>query len=120
MRGLDFHKKVCLIEKDKIGGAGIFNGALSSKTMWELSQKVGYINETIATDTKIPYEIPWSTVQHTIEQATFERKFQYSCHVNLLQKESTSTNFEYIRGKAKFLTDHELEIDHDGKIFTIW
>ena len=33
MRGLDLGKKVCLIEKDKVGGAAIYNGALSSKTL---------------------------------------------------------------------------------------
>ena len=37
MRALDFGKKVLLIEKDNVGGAGVFNGALASKTMWELS-----------------------------------------------------------------------------------
>ena len=39
MRAVDFGKRVVLIEKDKVGGAGLYNGALSSKTMWELSQK---------------------------------------------------------------------------------
>lgn len=38
MRGLDFGKRVLLIEKNRLGGAGIWNGALSSKTLWELSE----------------------------------------------------------------------------------
>jgi dihydrolipoamide dehydrogenase len=33
MRALDFNKRVLLIEKEKLGGAGIFNGALWSKSM---------------------------------------------------------------------------------------
>ena len=37
MRAVDFKKKVALIEKDKLGGAGIHNGALWSKTLWEIS-----------------------------------------------------------------------------------
>ena len=36
MRAVDFGKKVLLIEKDKLGGAGIYDGALSSKTFWEI------------------------------------------------------------------------------------
>ena len=28
MRAVDFGKKVLIVEKDKIGGAGIYNGAL--------------------------------------------------------------------------------------------
>jgi dihydrolipoamide dehydrogenase len=34
MRAIDYGKSVCLIEKTKVGGAGVYNGALSSKTMW--------------------------------------------------------------------------------------
>ena len=30
MRAVDFDKSVVLIEKDKLGGAGIYNGALTS------------------------------------------------------------------------------------------
>ena len=36
-RALDYKKNVCIIETGEIGGAGIMNGALVSKTMWELS-----------------------------------------------------------------------------------
>ena len=47
MRAVDFDKSVVLIEKDKLGGAGIYNGALTSKTMWELSRKVDTINSSL-------------------------------------------------------------------------
>ena len=33
MRAIDFGKKVILIEKEKLGGAGIYNGALASKVI---------------------------------------------------------------------------------------
>ena len=39
MRAIDFGKKVILIEKIRLGGAGIYDGALASKTMWEFSNK---------------------------------------------------------------------------------
>ncbi len=32
MRALDFRKRVLLVERGKVGGAGVTNGALSSKT----------------------------------------------------------------------------------------
>ncbi|MBA3902019.1 MAG: FAD-dependent oxidoreductase, partial [Bacteroidetes bacterium] len=35
MRAVDFGKTVLLIEKNKLGGAGIYDGALASKAMWE-------------------------------------------------------------------------------------
>lgn len=37
MRAIDFGQKTVLIERGRLGGAGLFNGALSSKTMWELA-----------------------------------------------------------------------------------
>ena len=39
MRAVDFKKRVALIEKDKLGGAGIHNGALWSKTWWEIGRE---------------------------------------------------------------------------------
>lgn len=38
MRAVDLKKKTLLIEKDQLGGAGIANGALSSKTWWEAQE----------------------------------------------------------------------------------
>ena len=46
MRAVDFGKRVLLVERDRIGGAGIFNGALSSKAFWELSQEVAAYQRT--------------------------------------------------------------------------
>ena len=39
MRAMDFKKRTLLIEKNKVGGAGVTDGALSSKTWWELSRE---------------------------------------------------------------------------------
>ena len=39
MRAIDFGKSVALIEKDILGGAGIYKGALWSKTWWELARE---------------------------------------------------------------------------------
>ena len=38
MRSYDFDNHVCIIEGNHVGGAGISDGALSSKTMWELAK----------------------------------------------------------------------------------
>jgi dihydrolipoamide dehydrogenase len=59
MRGIDFNKKVCLIEKDKVGGAGVYNGALSSKTLWELANNIAGINDTIVSNGR-KNPIPWA------------------------------------------------------------
>ena len=45
MRAIDFGKRVLLIEKKRIGGAGVYNGVLTSKTLWEQALKVASIRE---------------------------------------------------------------------------
>ncbi len=115
MRAIDFGKRVCLIEKDKVGGAGIYNGALSSKTLWEISEKVANVNEAIAGKDRDRYSIPWGNVQATMDEAIFERKFQYSCHIKLLQTETMHNLLTYYRGSASFKSPNEICIlQHDG------
>jgi len=119
MRGIDYGKKVCLIEKERVGGAGVYNGALSSKTLWELSNKVASVNQTLNTNDETNYSIPWINVRRSLEEAIFERKFQYSCHIKLLQTETLNKIFHYERGKGKLVSQHEVSIDHEGTLKTI-
>ena len=76
MRALDFGKKVLLIEKDKVGGAGLYNGALSSKTLWELSKDISHVR------TKVPkysssssFELDYQTIRKELAAAVSERKY---------------------------------------------
>ncbi|MCC6701147.1 MAG: NAD(P)/FAD-dependent oxidoreductase [Fluviicola sp.] len=115
MRGIDFGKRVCLIEKERVGGAGVYNGALSSKTLWEISQKVASVNDTIAGKGREPFYLSWNDVIDTVEEAVFERKFQYSCHIKLLQTETITKPLTYERGAARFVSEHEIEITHEGE-----
>ncbi|MDA8714820.1 NAD(P)/FAD-dependent oxidoreductase [Flavobacteriales bacterium] len=120
MRAIDFGKKVILIEKSKVGGAGVYNGALSSKTWWELSQKVRAVNESIVSVGRSKFGISWKEVNKTEQEALFDRKFQYSCHIKLLQEESMNNIFTYQRGYGKILTPNEVEIDKSKGPFKIW
>ena len=97
MRSVDFGKKTLLIEKDKVGGAGLYNGALSSKTMWELSEKLRTVNERIKSVGGKAIDMSWEETQKTLMDATFDRKFQYSCHLKLLQSKALNNIFKYER-----------------------
>ncbi|MGV6862165.1 MAG: dihydrolipoyl dehydrogenase family protein [Putridiphycobacter sp.] len=120
MRAIDFGKSVCLIEKSKVGGAGVYHGALSSKTMWELSQKVKNVNEAIVSLGRRKFEVSWKEVRKTLEEAVFERKFQYSCHIKLL-KNQRGDLFRYVRGRGKLISKNDVEITHlDGSVDTIF
>ena len=110
IRGIDFKKKVCLIERAKIGGAGLYNGALSSKTLWELATKVASVNELIKAKGKEKFYLDWKEVQSVLKEAIFDRKFQYSCHIKLLQEETMHNLLTYERGSASFISEHEILI----------
>ncbi len=110
MRAIDFGKRVCLIERDKVGGAGTHNGALSSKTLWEIAQNVAAVNDTLSRRPTTPFYMDWKDVQQAVEEATFERKFQYSCHIKLLQTETMHSLLTYVRGNASFASDHEVTV----------
>lgn len=110
MRGIDFGKRVCLIEKNRVGGAGVFNGALSSKTLWEISNRVDYINQSLITDGRTPYEIPWIKVRQIVDEAVFERKFQYSCHIKLMETEKINGRLQFKRGLGSLEDNHRVKI----------
>ena len=121
MRAIDFGKKVILIEKNKIGGAGLYNGVLTSKTMWELSQKVRTVNKTIVSSGRSKFDLSWEQVKQTMNEAVFDRKFQYSCHIKLLQSNELNRIFKYERGFASFIDNHTVKIQKsNGKIKEIY
>jgi dihydrolipoamide dehydrogenase len=120
MRAIDFGKKVLLVEKDKVGGYGIYNGALSSKTLWELSEKVAGVNDTIVSMGRKRFEISWEEVMKTMNEAIFDRKFQYSCHIKLLQTEVMNKVFSYDRGVATMINEHEVLIKKEDEEKIIW
>jgi dihydrolipoamide dehydrogenase len=107
MRAIDFGKKVLLIEKKRLGGAGIYNGVLSSKTMWEQSGKIAAIRETIPT-----YEPDFDSILQNVSEALFERKTQMSVHMQLLQKARPELFF-YEKGTGKLIDKHTVEITKD-------
>lgn len=120
MRAIDFGKRVCLIERDKVGGAGVYNGALSSKTLWEIANRVNSINEMIVPMGRKPFELEWSDVSKTLAEAVFERKFQYSCHIKLLQTETMKNLLSYERGSGKLISRNEVSIKYEGETKTVW
>jgi len=113
MRAVDFKKKVVLIERDKIGGAGIYNGALTSKTLWELSTQIANSNKRLkekGVEVTNQDTIKYNEVKKVIAEAVFERKFQLQCHIKLLQTDTYKQYFKYERGTAKILNRHEVSI----------
>ena len=114
MRALDFKKKVLLIEKKHIGGAGVYDGVLTSKTLWEMSQKISSIREMIP-----DYEADFEYINKTVKEAIFERKTQMTVHLQLLQTQAINL-FHYEKGTAQFIDKHTISITKEnGRVKTV-
>ena len=111
MRAMDFRKKTLLIEKDKIGGAGVVNGALSSKTWWEISREVRQFNKNLARYSIQRPEINFAEIQSEVRKAVQERLWLLGDHLELLQTADEYKGLLTVRkGTARLLNQHEVEI----------
>jgi dihydrolipoamide dehydrogenase len=120
MRALDFKKKVLLVEKNRLGGAGVTNGALSSKTWWELSREAAAFRKSL-----LRYNIPipdfsYKEVQDEVRKAISERKQLLEEQLLNLQRATYSNLFEYRTGDAKLLTQHEIQISNGLQKETVY
>jgi dihydrolipoamide dehydrogenase len=123
MRAIDLGKKVLLVERDRIGGTGIYNGALASKTLWEIAQRVSSTNELMRARGREPFRLSWEEIQRTLNEATFERKYLHACHMQLLATRKHADghgSFRHERGHARFTGQHTISIERAGCASEIW
>jgi len=114
MRAIDFGKKVLLIEKKRIGGAGVYNGVLTSKTLWEQALKVASIREVMP-----DFEPKFDDFSKIVDEAVFERKTQMTVHLQLLQKQVNQLFF-YEKGTAFIIDKNTVRVTkEDGTVKTI-
>src|SRR6187549_1690629 len=103
MRAIDFKKKTLLIEKDKVGGAGVTNGALSSKTWWELSREAASFRKNLK---RFNIEIPsinYKEIQGEVVRAVDERKSMLEEQIEMMKESHFSSLLHFKKGKAKLL-----------------
>jgi dihydrolipoamide dehydrogenase len=114
MRALDFKKRVLLIEKNKVGGAGVSNGALSSKTWWELSRETASFRKNLKRFNLQAPSINYNEIQDEVERAVQERKAMLKEHMQELQSKFSNL-LSFKRGSARLTSQHHVEIT-DGHI----
>ncbi len=115
MRAIDLGKRTLLVERDRIGGTGIYNGALTSKTLWEIAQRVSSTNELMRTRGREPFRLSWEEISKTVNEAVFERKYLYACHMQLLANgKDGNTLFNNVRGHASFTGPDTIRIERTG------
>lgn len=113
MRGIDLGLRTLLIERERVGGTGIYNGALTSKTMWEIAQRASSANALMRTRGREPFRLDWSEVTKAVSEAAFERKYLYACHLQLLT--GSGIGFRHERGDAHFLDPETIRIQRAGQ-----
>lgn len=121
MRAFDFHKNVCIIEANEIGGAGIMNGALVSKTMWELSSDFAVASKINRGYRASGLSVDFSKVRKTVIQAAKERQYQILSQIETFSKnKSLKGSITLIKGYAKFIDRYSVELTNnkETKIIT--
>lgn len=109
MRAIDFGKTVALIERERIGGAGVWDGALSSKTLWELS-----INYKATRQHGFGYHVYDSSVSFSeviaeVNHALHEKYTQLKNQIDYFQRRG---KMELFHGHGKLRNEHEISIDY--------
>ncbi|KPI84923.1 acetoin dehydrogenase e3 component-like protein [Leptomonas seymouri] len=108
LRAADCNKRVCLVEKERLGGADLWNGALQSKTMWEYSNAFSKMCDRTAErlygeSLERFIEIDEVKMKHSIEQVSRTREEQILTAVKALP------NVELIFAQATFSNNHEIQ-----------
>lgn len=113
MRCWDHGRRVCLIEKGPLGGAGLYNGALSSKTFWELSRHYrsarrldrGYRAERVEAD--------FAQVRAVVDEACDHKARQIAHQLRELAEPRPGMpgSIAHVRGTARFVDPNTLEVE---------
>lgn len=114
MRAVDFDKKILLIEKNRLGGAGVTNGALSSKTWWEISRDAKSLNKHFQNFNLKAPEVNFKEVKQQVVSAVEERIQLLQENMKLLSKQKSPDLLSLKKGNARLLTQHKVEISNEG------
>ena len=109
MRSYDFGNHVCIVEGNHVGGAGIHNGALSSKTMWELSTDFSIANRVDRGYRASNLSIDYEKVRDNVFSALREREYQIRSQIETFSKKTESNkSLTLHEGWGKFTTQKTL------------
>src|SRR5688500_14977261 len=120
MRSLDFKKKTLIVEKEKVGGAGVTNGALSSKTWWERSREVASFRKNLK---KFSIQVPavnYKEIQQEGRNGIDERKNMLDDHMQQMQNVRHAYLLTVSQGTARLLSSNEVEITSDAGSRVVW
>jgi len=110
-RALDFEMNVCLIEGKNIGGTGIVNGVLTSKTMYELSMDYAVAARVDRGYRAGSLAVNYNEVKKTIIQAAKEKQYQMLSQIETYSPDkSTKGSLTLVKGWAHFVDANTVKV----------
>ena len=110
MRAIDFKKKTLLIERKSLGGAGVKNGALSSKTWWEISRQKATLNKLLKQFNRQAPKVSFKTIKAQVAEAANYWIDMLTDHMEQLKDSNYANLLTFKRGNAKLISDNEVQI----------
>jgi dihydrolipoamide dehydrogenase len=120
MRAIDFKKKTLLVEKNKVGGAGVTNGALSSKTWWELSREAFAFRKSLKRYNIQSPTLSYQEISKEVQRAVHERKSLLEEQMDFLRNDGGDHLLTFKKGEARLISQHEIEITTGAHKEVVW
>jgi dihydrolipoamide dehydrogenase len=104
IRASDLGKRVALVDAGPLGGAGIFDGALSSKTLWALSNDYAHAHRGDRGYDGAKLAVSWNALRTEVAAACREAQVLVERQLKaLLEPRSGRGTVERIVGRAAFV-----------------
>lgn len=112
MRAHDLGKRVVIVEAGRVGGAGVHAGALSSKTMWHLSNDFACASATDRGYRPIGgLDVSYAMVIESVRAAVNERRSLLERQLERLATPSERGGIvSMVRGTARFVSPNAVEV----------
>ncbi len=112
IRLYDFGNHVCIVEGNEIGGAGVLDGALTSKTMWELSSYYATAKRVDRGYRASGLTVDYKNVRDIAFEAAREKQYQMLSQIETFSKTQDSTrSITLIKGWGSFTKDKNIIVD---------
>lgn len=105
MRALDFGKSVLLVERKGLGGTEVFNGVMTSKTLWEYSKKIKQVRDLVP-----GFQVKFEDSDKEVREAVQARRNIINNHLRILMEQSTQHLFNLEKGRAELINRNEVRI----------
>jgi dihydrolipoamide dehydrogenase len=101
-----------MIEKGRIGGAGLHNGALSSKTMWEISEDFKRLIQNKSGFSVDLVNLDYNEVKKDVFEAQHTKEYQ-------MKRQLEALKIPVFKGVGKFITPELCRVETDVDILDI-